>query len=154
LTAKLNEKLTSNYEGVVTDGWTNVNSDSGIMKPKNFWALNGSRWPSIKPLATKIFSLVTSTASSERSWSTQGYIHSKIRSCLGNEKVNKLVFVKSNSQLLDPPPRKASREESRNKIRNTMHKKVCESVKKISKYYRSDQWRTSLCRIFASQGGC
>jgi hypothetical protein len=29
LTSKLNEKLTSNYEGVlVTDGWTNVNSDS------------------------------------------------------------------------------------------------------------------------------
>jgi hypothetical protein len=86
--------------------------NSGIMKPKNFWAMNGSRWPSIKPLATKIFALVTSTTSSERSWSTQGYIHSKIRNCLGNEKVNKLVFVKSNSQLLDPPPLKASREGS------------------------------------------
>jgi hypothetical protein len=58
--------------------------NSGIMKPKNFWAMNGSRWPSIKPLATKIFALVTSTTSSERSWSTQGYIHSKIRNCLGN----------------------------------------------------------------------
>jgi hypothetical protein len=70
------------------------------MNARNFWALYGDQFPSLKLLAKQIFSLVSSTASSERSWSIQGFQGSEF---LGNEKVMKLVFIKSNYLKLDDP---------------------------------------------------
>mmetsp|Transcript_18749 Transcript_18749/g.18853 ORF Transcript_18749/g.18853 Transcript_18749/m.18853 type:complete len:87 (+) Transcript_18749:543-803(+) len=44
----------------------------------------------------KLFSLVTSSASSERNFSTMGYIHNKLRNSLSASTVQKLVYVKTN----------------------------------------------------------
>jgi hAT family C-terminal dimerisation region len=40
--------------------------------------------------------MATSSASSERNFSTMGYIHSKLRNSLNVKTVEKLVFTKSN----------------------------------------------------------
>ena len=44
---------------------------------------------------------MVSTASSERNFSTFGFIHSKLRNQLSTETVRKLVFVKTNFGLLE-----------------------------------------------------
>ena len=44
-----------------------------------------------------MFSMVTSSASSEREFSSMAFIHSKLRNRLGNDKVNKLIFIKNNA---------------------------------------------------------
>ncbi|CAK9213831.1 unnamed protein product [Sphagnum troendelagicum] len=45
---------------------------------------------------TSLFSMATSTAASERNFSTIGFIHSKLRNCLNPRSVDKLTFIKSN----------------------------------------------------------
>jgi hypothetical protein len=42
------------------------------------------------------FTMATSSAASERNFSTFGFIHSKLRNFLSNGKVEKLVFMKQN----------------------------------------------------------
>jgi hAT family C-terminal dimerisation region len=42
--------------------------------------------------------MATSSASSERNFSTFGFVHSKLRNSLGPEKVKKLVYIKTNSR--------------------------------------------------------
>ncbi|KAG6943474.1 hypothetical protein JG687_00018438, partial [Phytophthora cactorum] len=44
----------------------------------------------------QLLSIPTSSASSERSWSIHGFIHTKLRNRLTPERVNKLVFVYTN----------------------------------------------------------
>jgi hypothetical protein len=47
-----------------------------------------------------VFSLIASTGGVERVNSNMGFVQSKLRSCLGDNKVNKLVYIKSNHNLL------------------------------------------------------
>ncbi|KAH6569974.1 hypothetical protein BASA60_007997 [Batrachochytrium salamandrivorans] len=42
------------------------------------------------------FSMATSSAASERNFSTMGFIHTKLQNCLNVETVEKLVFIKDN----------------------------------------------------------
>ncbi|KAH6601735.1 hypothetical protein BASA61_001819 [Batrachochytrium salamandrivorans] len=51
---------------------------------------------SCRKIAIKPFSMATSSAASERNFSTMGFIHTKLRNCLNVETVEKLVFIKSN----------------------------------------------------------
>jgi hAT family C-terminal dimerisation region len=44
--------------------------------------------------------MVTSSAASERGFSTMGFQHSKLRNRQGYEKVKKLIFIKTNAQQL------------------------------------------------------
>jgi hypothetical protein len=39
-------------------------------------------------------------AASERNFSTFGFVHSKLRNCLGPEKVKKLVYIKTNAMQM------------------------------------------------------
>jgi hAT family C-terminal dimerisation region len=64
--------------------------------PLQYWLSDGSEWPLQQKLGIKLFSLATSSAASERNFSTFGFIHSKMRNSLGPEKVKKLVYIKSN----------------------------------------------------------
>ena len=48
----------------------------------------------------KLFSLVASSASVERSFKLQGHVHSKTRNSLCHEKVQKLVAIKINAPLI------------------------------------------------------
>jgi hAT family C-terminal dimerisation region len=46
-------------------------------------------------LELKVFSVASSSAASERNFSSVGFIHSKLRNCLGQYTVEKLVYVKT-----------------------------------------------------------
>jgi hAT family C-terminal dimerisation region len=63
----------------------------------NFWLSRGDQWPALKNLACQIFQLVASSAASERNFSTFGFIHSKVRNCLKEDAVQKLVHIKTNN---------------------------------------------------------
>ena len=67
--------------------------------PLQFWMSDGNAWPELRKITVKLFSLATSTAASEKNFSTFGFIHSKLRNSLSRESVEKLVFIKSNYPL-------------------------------------------------------
>ena len=67
--------------------------------PEQFWALDGAEWPQLQRTAQKIFSLIASSASCERSFSAMGFVHSKLRNRLCHNTIEKLVFVRSNRLL-------------------------------------------------------
>jgi hypothetical protein len=61
-----------------------------------YWLKDGLEWPNLQKIAVKLFSMATSSAYSERSFSTMGYILSKMRNSLNAKTVEKFVFIKSN----------------------------------------------------------
>ena len=68
----------------------------------DYWLTEGGHlYKKIKPLATRLFSLTASTGGVERSNSTMGFIHSKLRNSLGEAKVSKIVYIKENHSCLD-----------------------------------------------------
>lgn len=73
----------------------------GTKTVMQFWLTDGNSWPTLKTIATKVFSLVSSSAASERNFSTFGFIHSKLRNKLNPETVRKLVYIKCNSSQLE-----------------------------------------------------
>ena len=67
-----------------------------------WWMADGTDWPLLQNLALRAFSMAASSAASERNFSTFGFIHSKLRNRLGPEKVQKLVYIKTNTlQMAD-----------------------------------------------------
>src|SRR5688572_13326458 len=66
------------------------------IKVHKFWISQGMEWPTLRELANRVFSLVPSTASSKRNFSTFGFVHSRLRNCLLQESVMKLVNIKCN----------------------------------------------------------
>ena len=62
-----------------------------------FLAVGGDKWPLLKNIGTRVFSLIASSACVERSNSTMGFIHSKLRSCLDALKVVKSCYIRSNA---------------------------------------------------------
>jgi hypothetical protein len=67
-----------------------------VKTPLQYWLAEGAEWPDLQQIALKIFSLAPASASCERSFSSQGFIHSKLRNRLGPEKVEKLLFIRWN----------------------------------------------------------
>jgi hypothetical protein len=61
-----------------------------------------------------MLSLITSSASCERNFSSFGYIHSKVRNRLKNPKVNALVYIYTNLRALSGNKRKRSSSEEDN----------------------------------------
>lgn len=55
----------------------------------------------LSELAQDLLSIIPSSGTAERNWSTFGYIHSKSRNRLRNERVEKLVFLYSNAHLTE-----------------------------------------------------
>ena len=53
-------------------------------------------FPLLYPLGLRIFSLVCSSASAERNFSIQGFIHSELRNRLEPDRVMKQAYIKSN----------------------------------------------------------
>jgi hypothetical protein len=62
-----------------------------------YWMIEGKQYPVLRSVALKVFGMVTSSASSERNFSTTGFIHSKLRNSLKPENVMKLVYIKTNA---------------------------------------------------------
>jgi hAT family C-terminal dimerisation region len=50
----------------------------------------------LQDIATKLFAMASSSAASERIFSTFWFVHSKLRNSLVAEKVQKLMFIKTN----------------------------------------------------------
>jgi hypothetical protein len=63
-----------------------------------YWQVDGTKFPAIRAVALTVFSMVASSAASERGFSTMGFVHSKMRNSLGSENVKQLVFIKTNAQ--------------------------------------------------------
>jgi hypothetical protein len=64
--------------------------------PLEWWFTDGTHYPTLQKIAMKLFTMATSLATSERNFSTMGFIHSKLRNALATRTVEKLVFIKSN----------------------------------------------------------
>ena len=64
-------------------------------KPAVWWGGLCADQP-LYPLAQRLFNVPPTSASCERNWSTHGFIHSKSRNRLRNERVQKQVAIKSN----------------------------------------------------------
>lgn len=73
----------------------------GIQSIHQFWVAYKFKFPILGTLALKIFSLVCTSASAERNFSILGNIHSKSRSRLVNDKIEKLAFIKTNYHILN-----------------------------------------------------
>ena len=61
-----------------------------------WWLTDGGDYPILQKVVIKPFSMATSTAASERNFSTMGFVHSKLRNSLAPDTVMKLAFIKSN----------------------------------------------------------
>ncbi|KAJ9564612.1 hypothetical protein OSB04_000578 [Centaurea solstitialis] len=73
--------------------------------PANWWAIYGSSTPNLQRIATRILSLTTSSSGCERNWSTfEG------RNRLETTKVNNLVFVQFNANLVDKNQKRKERQ--------------------------------------------
>jgi hypothetical protein len=64
--------------------------------------IEGKQFPVLRSVALIVFGMVTSSASSERNFSTTGFIHSRSRNSLKPENVLmlKLVYIKTNAAQL------------------------------------------------------
>ncbi|KAH6573191.1 hypothetical protein BASA50_005205 [Batrachochytrium salamandrivorans] len=71
----------------------------GSKSVMQYWLVDGKSLLELQKIAIKLFSIATSSAASERDFSTMGFIHTRLRNCLNVETVEKLVFIKSNLPL-------------------------------------------------------
>jgi hAT family C-terminal dimerisation region len=62
----------------------------------DFWKVHGGYWPMLRQIAMNVFTLATSSAAFARNFSTVGNVHTKVRNCMSGEKVNELVYIKTN----------------------------------------------------------
>jgi hypothetical protein len=58
------------------------------------------RYPVLSDVAIRILSIPATSASSERNWSTFGFIHSKLRNRLHEKRVEKIVYIFWNLRIL------------------------------------------------------
>ena len=61
------------------------------------WMSHGDPWPTQQILAKQVFSMVASSAASERNFSAFAFVHTKQRNCLSEASVEKLVYVRTNN---------------------------------------------------------
>ncbi|CAH1443070.1 unnamed protein product [Lactuca virosa] len=67
----------------------------------NWWVAYGASTPQLRKIATRILSLTTSSSGCERNWSTFEGVHTKKRNRLETSKLNNLVFVQFNANLME-----------------------------------------------------
>ncbi|GMF32165.1 unnamed protein product [Phytophthora fragariaefolia] len=88
------------------EGWSSeTRADYFAVSPLAWWTDKCGKdpdqtkhyYPLLARLAVMIFTIPTSSASSERSWSIQDFIHTKRRNRLDARRVEKLVFIYSNA---------------------------------------------------------
>jgi hypothetical protein len=72
----------------------------GIVPGWRWWDSYGMRLPTLRSIAVRVLACVSSSSACERNWSDYGFIHSKKRNKLSAEKSEQLVYVYSNSRLL------------------------------------------------------
>jgi len=66
--------------------------------PSNYWRSTETlKFPMLCKIAQRVMAIVPSSASSERNFSTYGFVHSKLRNSLSPGSVEKLVYIKTNA---------------------------------------------------------
>ena len=92
--------------------WESAN----MLNPSIWW----QSWPNSKlqKLATRIFSIPTSSAASERNFSNFGFIHNKIRNRLKNDHVKKLVYIYGNLKVYNGLLKVNSRRQKEKQVGN------------------------------------
>jgi hypothetical protein len=76
--------------------WASVKHSS----PISWWKSNFMhKFPIVVELACRVLSIPTSSAAAERNWSNFGFIHSKLRARLNNDRVKKLVALYQNLRI-------------------------------------------------------
>jgi hypothetical protein len=80
------------------DEYSNISTldERSTMSPVRWWICHGANGVHLQSIAIHILSQVASSSSTERNWSTYGFIHSVKRNRLGSQKVRDLVYVHSN----------------------------------------------------------
>ena len=58
---------------------------------------DGNSFPSLQQLAKQVFSMVATSAASERNFSTFAFVQSKLRNRLSQDAVEKLVYIRTNN---------------------------------------------------------
>ena len=68
----------------------------GCKTPLRYWQSDGAAWPDLQMISIKLFTRATSSAASERNFSTMGLVHIKLRNSSAPQMVQMLTYVKSN----------------------------------------------------------
>lgn len=69
---------------------------AGKKTPLQYWQIDGTKWPTLQLICTKLFNMATSSAASERNFSTMGFVHCKLRNKLAPDTIEKLIYIKTN----------------------------------------------------------
>jgi hAT family C-terminal dimerisation region len=93
------------------DSFGRTRSRSGFLGFWRFWGFGrlmsrGFSSPNtllytLQAVALTVFGMMTISAASERNFSTMRFVHIMLRNSLGKERVEKLVFIKTNAQSLE-----------------------------------------------------
>ena len=70
------------------------------MSPKSWWQMHGASWPILQPIAIRVFSIGTSSSTSERNFSTWSHIWSNRANSLTFERAVKMVYIYTNLRML------------------------------------------------------
>ncbi|CAH1422661.1 unnamed protein product [Lactuca virosa] len=73
--------------------------------PASWWALFGGTTPRLTKIAMRILSLTSSSSGCERNWSTYEGVHTMKRNRLETRKLNNLVYVQFNANLMEKTKR-------------------------------------------------
>src|SRR5271169_2707759 len=68
---------------------------------REFWVSTINHTKALGILCNRLFSTLANFVPNERSFSTQNYIHTKIRNSLKPDHVDKLIYIYMNSRIFD-----------------------------------------------------
>ncbi|CAI9278330.1 unnamed protein product [Lactuca saligna] len=77
--------------------------------PASWWGLFGGTTPHLTKIAMRILSLTSSSSGCERNWSTFEGVHTKKRNRLEASKLNNLVYVQFNANLMEKNQKRKDR---------------------------------------------
>ncbi|KUF98703.1 Temptin [Phytophthora nicotianae] len=91
-------KVSVAFDGLLRrqKSWNEETKAENSKYPPLDWWTTQDDMPVLQDFAAKVLSSPTSSAASDRLWSTQGFIHSKARNKLRVRRVEKLSFVRTN----------------------------------------------------------
>ncbi|KAL4288400.1 hypothetical protein AHAS_Ahas19G0282400 [Arachis hypogaea] len=98
---KILEEQTLYKSGYGLFGSSFAKSQRKKISPAFWWWTYGHEAPNMRDLAIKILSLTCSASGCERNWSIFEHIHTKKRNRLDHERMESLVFIKYNQQLIE-----------------------------------------------------
>lgn len=112
-TSESNDKPTVEHQQSVFEDYTNFRIavlamkrsqtiawgmlECGRISPLKFWMSDGDSFPSLQQLAKQVFSMVATSAASERNFSAFAFVQTKLRNRLSEAAVEKLVYVRTNN---------------------------------------------------------